>query len=92
MEEREEMKFKQGVKEKGSRATHRFLLPLIAIVLFVAAFLVQLEQYLIWGHWFDWNQVLADTHHETFTLALIFGGVLVLVLYYAGFVRRRVQK
>lgn len=85
-------KFKKGVKAKGSKVARHFLLPLIAVVLFVAAFLVQLEQYLIWGHWFDWNQVMADTHHETFTLALMFGGVLVLVLYWVGFVRRRVQK
>jgi|GEM_PF-1982567 hypothetical protein len=85
-------KFKQGVKAKGSKIARRFLLPLIAVVLFVAAFLVQLEQYLIWGHWFDWDQVLADTHHETFTLALIFGGVLVLILFFVGFTKRGGKK
>lgn len=49
---------------------------------YVAAFLIGLglaiafHQYVVFHKWFS----LSDVHHETFVLALIFGGVVALVM------------
>ena len=44
-------------------------------LLFGLAFLVALHQYVNWGVWFEFK----DIHHELFVVALIFGGVVLLV-------------
>jgi hypothetical protein len=42
--------------------------PLVSIFLVIAAFLVMLQQYLVWGRWWEWKDFL---HHENFAFGLV---------------------
>lgn len=44
----------------------------LAIMFFVIAILIQVEQYITYGHWFDFAQI----HHETFSVAFGFCGLV----------------
>jgi len=48
---------------------------LASLFLFLA-FLVALHHYVSWGVWFE----LEDLHHETFVVALLFAGLVLLFL------------
>jgi hypothetical protein len=48
----------------------------IAIGCFLGAFFTQLEHYIMYGHVWDWEQVM---HHETLALIFIFLGIGVLI-------------
>lgn len=55
-----------------------------ALVLLVLAAIIMIEQYMTWGTWWSWDQVL---HHENF--ALVLAAVAVGMLVIAGIARRR---
>jgi len=42
------------------------------IICFIGAFTILFHQYFNWGKWFE----ISDIHHETFAVALAFGGIL----------------
>jgi uncharacterized membrane protein len=67
------------------KVTSKAFLLILGGFFFFVAFLIQLEQYAIWGHWWDWDQI----HHETFSLAFAFAGVVLLVIALYGY---RLQK
>jgi uncharacterized membrane protein YidH (DUF202 family) len=48
---------------------------MLAAFLIILGFLVSFHQYLNYGTWFE----IKDIHHELFTVALIFAGVIILV-------------
>jgi hypothetical protein len=54
---------------------NRWVAVLVAVVFFVLAFLIQLQQKVTFGVWFQ----ISDIHHETFTLASIALGLGVLI-------------
>jgi hypothetical protein len=54
---------------------NRWVVVLVAVVFFVSAFLIQLQQKLTFGLWFQ----IGDIHHETFALASIALGLGVLI-------------
>lgn len=49
---------------------------LAAVVLIVLAILVVIHQYLFYGIWWEWE----DIHHEAFVIALLFGGVIAVII------------
>jgi uncharacterized membrane protein YcjF (UPF0283 family) len=49
-------------------AVVRLTVLMVAVVLVIIAFVIQLEQYVVWGHWWDWSQWL---HHESFSSGLV---------------------
>ncbi len=57
----------------------------LALLLVASAFTIQAHQFVVWGHWFDWEQI----HHETFSIALGFGGVALLIVDRLYRVKRR---
>lgn len=42
------------------------------VVLLIIALAVVLHQYLIWGIWWEWDEI----HHEAFVIALIFAAII----------------
>jgi hypothetical protein len=46
---------------------NRWVVVLVAVVFFVSAFLIQLQQKLTFGLWFQ----IGDIHHETFAIASV---------------------
>lgn len=55
-----------------------------AVILFLVGFAVALDQFIGWGDWFTFSQL----HHETFVVALWFGGLVLLAVAY----RKRLLK
>jgi len=55
--------------------SNRWIAILVAVVFFVLAFLIQLQQKLTFGLWFQ----IGDIHHETFALASVALGLGVLI-------------
>jgi hypothetical protein len=55
--------------------SNRWVAVLIAVVFFVLAFLIQLQQKVTFGVWFQ----ISDLHHETFALASVALGIGVLI-------------
>jgi hypothetical protein len=53
----------------------RWVAVLVAMVFFVLAFLILLQQQLAFGIWFQ----IGDLHHETFALAAVAVGLGVLI-------------
>lgn len=44
----------------------------LMLACFIGAFIILFHQYANWGKWFE----ISDIHHETFAVALAFGGIL----------------
>jgi len=55
--------------------SNRWIAILVAVVFFVLAFLIQLQQKLTFGLWFQ----IGDIHHETFALASVALGLGMLI-------------
>jgi len=55
--------------------SNRWVAVLIAVVFFVLAFLIQLQQKVTFGVWFQ----ISDLHHETFAIASVALGIGVLI-------------
>jgi hypothetical protein len=54
---------------------NRWVVVLVAVVFFVLAFLILLQQKVTFGVWFQ----ISDLHHETFAIASVALGIGVLV-------------
>jgi hypothetical protein len=54
---------------------NRWVVVLVAVVFFILAFLIQLQQKLTFGLWFQ----ISDIHHETFAIASVALGLGVLI-------------
>lgn len=61
------------------------ILGYMALLLLAVAIAIQLQQFVTWGHLWDWDQL----HHETFSIALAFGCVVLLIVDHRYSVRRR---
>jgi hypothetical protein len=49
---------------------------ILALILFAVALLIQLDNIRLGGEWFDLYQI----HHETFTIAFVIAGIVLLYL------------
>jgi len=61
------------------------LLTLLGLAFVVTGFLIQLEQYIIWRHWFDFGQI----HHESFAMA---AWGMAIVFFAVSFMKRPKQQ
>jgi hypothetical protein len=54
---------------------NRWVAVIVGVVFFVAAFLIQLQQKITFGLWFQ----ISDLHHETFAIACVALGIGIII-------------